>query len=165
MKRPFLFLLMLFCNGANAQIILNGYKCHFNKDQWPFQMAEMYRGNDTFRSESYGKDIQFSKSDPTGIKDALDLCFDGGRMKYHKTRDGLYISTGASADSSVFYYKIYIPNQTVSVSIRSNKNDADLRKQSEWLLAYVRRNLKAKRENYLINERHQTCSDPSNPSN
>ena len=146
---------------AYSQIILPHYKCYYHKDQWPNTMADMYNGNDTFRFTLYSRDLWGEeggkKSSPAeDLKIGLKLCFDD--LPYTKTNDGLYICTG-KGDS--YYYIVYVPEQMVTLSIRSGLRDEYFNEKSKWLLAQVRSNRKNKKDMYFINEKNQTCQDPN----
>lgn len=165
MKNVLLLLFTLLSFNGGAQIILRGYKCLYDEGQIPGKMAEMYLKTDTFRSLIYGNDIMTEldekyrtkkeRDDPKNIlKAGLAVCFGSN---YAKTKDSLYISTGQNY-CNTFYYKVYIPEMMLSISVRSNKNDASFSDKSKWLLAQIRKNRKKKL--YLVNEKNETCLDP-----
>lgn len=147
---------------AKAQIVLSGYKCLFYDGQGPNTMAEMYHQNDTFRFTLLARDIAAENPDENDrtaeLKIGLRLCFNG--LNYSKTKDGLYVSTGRYRGTAAYYYKIYIPEQEVSLSLRSNANDADFSDRSKWLLEQVRINRSKKKDFYFINEQKETCQVP-----
>lgn len=155
------FIVISFCSFA--QIRLPGYKCKFYNGQWPYTMAEMYNSKDTFRLTLYSRDIgeempgdawDENKVLPLGLK----ICF--GDNHYYRTKDSLYYSTGRN-DANIYYYKVYIPNQQASVSLRSAKNDAAFSQKSQWLLAEIREH--RYQDIYIINEKNQTCQNPGDP--
>lgn len=78
----------------------------------------------------------------------LRLCFDDGH--YFKTKDSLYYFTGKNY-TNTYYYTVYIPNQQVSLSLRSNKNDSAFSDKSKWLLSQIRQH--RNKDVYLINEK------------
>jgi hypothetical protein len=165
MKSSILAILLFMSCHTNGQIILPHYKCHYYEDQWPNTMSDMYNGNDTFNFTLYSKDIWGaegdSKQDPgSELKIGLKLCFEDDGLHYYKTKDSLYLSTGQYA-SHTYYYEIYIPEKTVSVSVRSNKNDSDFTDKSKWLLSQVRHCRAEKKDIYFLNEKRQSCQDPN----
>jgi hypothetical protein len=147
-----------------APIILKGYRCFFYDKGSTNVPAAMYKANDTFIFYLYTRDI-WSALDETREKDTpekelelgLKECF--GDVKYIKTKDSLYIATWG--EKNVYNYLIYVPEQSISLCVRSNKNDTDFSEKSKWLLSQVRKN--RKKRLFFANERHQTCSDPFNP--
>jgi hypothetical protein len=154
----FLFTLPVFADG---QILLRGYKCKFYEDQWPYTMAEMYKGRDTFTLTLHIRGIwaalEGQEETPEKILQAgLKECFYD--LPYHKTKDSLYYFTGKCTDGN-YYYIVYIPNQQVSLTVRSDKNGPDFSEKSKWLLAQVRLH----RNNYvfLVNEKGEDCQDPN----
>ena len=160
MKRIIAAPLLFIFFHSNAQIVLKGYNCRYFPDQMPNTIAEMYNGNDTFRFTLYSRDIwgeeDGKKASPAeDLKIGLKLCFDN--LPYTKTKDGLYICTG-KGDS--YYYVVYVPEQMVTLSIRSGLCDEDFNEKSKWLLAEVRSNRRNKKDMYFINEKNQTCQDP-----
>jgi hypothetical protein len=166
MRNTIVIILSCLFIHCDAQIVLPpGYKCRFEEDQLPNLTAEMYRRNDTFLFTFYRRDIEgeldakefkniTERVRRKELKTGLELCFDG---PYIKTRDSLYIATGVNLQN-VYFYKIYVPEQMISISVRSNKNDNDFSEKSKWLLSQIR--LHRKEEIYLVNDKKQTCQDP-----
>jgi hypothetical protein len=162
MKNAFFALALFLSCHCNAQIVLKGYKCKFYDGQMPDLMAEMYSKNDTFRSTFYGRDIseEVTGNNPKEmLKAGLKLCCEGEH--YTKTKDSLYILTG-KYDYGVYYYKVYDPNATLLISLRTRNNDSLFSEKSKWLLSQIR--LHRKKGAYLLNEKGQTCLEPDNPA-
>jgi hypothetical protein len=171
MKTMTTLLLSLAFLNCDAQIVLKGYKCLFYEEQIPFLTAEMYSKNDTFMSILYTRDIwaaldgkfatKKEQSDPQNeLVAGLELCFDG--WPYTKTKDSLYVSTQKIDHGNVFLYKVYIPEQFLSISVRSAKNNEAFSNKSKWLLAQIRQHRWHKDELILMNEKNQNCLDPYN---
>lgn len=167
MKYLILFIITIsvsFCCKAQedyAYIQLKGYKCQYFKDQTQDVMAAMKKGNDTFFFFYYYREVlegieNINDATPAYLlKAGLEDCF--GDLKYFKTKDSLYISTGRK--NGICQYVIYIPEELVSFSIHSNKRDSSFSDKSKWLLSQIRQKRKHKNIR-LINDKHQTCSDP-----
>ena len=144
-----------------SYILLKGYRCVYFEDETPDVMAAMKKGDDTFFFFYYSRDISGEIQDvrdmtPANLlKAGLEDCF--GDLKYFKTKDSLYISTGRK--KGVCQYVIYVPEQMVSFSIHSNKRDSSFSEKSKWLLSQIRKKRKHK-DIRFINDQHQTCGDP-----
>ena len=146
---------------ANGQIRLKGYRCKYYENQSPNTMAEMYNKNDTFRFTLLSRDIWSEMGDEPQSKKSelqvgLKLCFH--KKPYFRTKDSLYISTGRFAEAENYYYRVYMPSQQVSISVRSKFNDSLFSEKSKWLLSQIREHRKG--DVYLINEKGQTCQVP-----
>jgi hypothetical protein len=169
MKLATTILILFLSLNCNAQIMLKGYKCLFEEGQWPYKMAKMYSKNDTFLFRLLSRDIWAEEagenvSSAIDLKIGLRLCF-FNKEHYFKTKDSLYIATGRNPPNAyppnTYFYIVYIPEQTVALSLFSNINDADFSDKSKWLLSQIR--LHRRNDIYLVNDKHQSCQDPNNP--
>jgi len=166
MKYLILFIITIlgsfFCKAQEdyAYIQLKGYKCLYLEGQNPDLMVVLKKEADTFFFYYYSRDIldiigNNKDMTPANIlKAGLEDCF--GDLKYFKTKDSLYISTGRK--TGISQYVIYVPEQMVSFSVHSNKSDSSFSEKSKWLLSQIRKKRKHKNIRFM-NDKHQTCSD------
>lgn len=149
---------------THAQIKIKGYKCKYYEDQIPNTMADMYSKNDTLRFDLFSRDIAGAEEEGKNytpedeLKMGLLLCF--AKYPYSKTKDNLYVSTGVYKNSTTYYYLIYVPEQQISLSVRSGKNDSSFSDKSKWLLQQIREARKKKGEFFLMTDKGETCQVP-----
>ena len=90
--KPVIYVITILVNcvyfHVDAQIHLNGYKCKFYKDQWPYTISEMCSKEDTFRFTLFSRDIWAEEFNETGndrsdrkkeLEIGLQMCFENDR--------------------------------------------------------------------------------------
>ncbi len=139
--------------------------CKFYKNQWPYKMGEFCSKEDTFRFNNYSRDIAaavLTDNAEEELRIGLELCFYDSR-NIIKTKDTLFVQTSQNPTTGSYYYMVYIPDNMISLSVRSAKNDSLFAQRSTWMLAQIRANRKNKKDLYFVNEKNQSCQNPARP--
>lgn len=107
-------------------------------------------GTYSFSSYPWGHDGIYGQE----VIDLLEKNY-SNRIKFSKTKDGLYWATGKVGD---FYIYTIIANQALQFTLRSKTNDTEFSNYSTWLLQEIRNNIKSEHDNYYTDYNGNSCS-------